>query len=501
MAKQKKKLSFPTAITVLFIVLIFAAALTFIIPSGQFAKLSYDSEQNLFQISSPDGEINYMPANQESLDKLGVTGSIDKILDGSISKAIAIPNTYERLEGNPQGIWDILSAAVHGVYDSIDIIMFVFVICGMINVLNYTGAFNAGIASLSKLTKGKEFLLIIFITFIIAAGGTTFGLAEETIALYPILLPIFLSSGYDAVTCVSAIYMGSSVGGMFATTNPFSLGNAANSAGMSIADGMVFRVIGLVIATIITIIYTLAYAKRIKFEPSKSLCYENRQYHMDKFGQQDTVHEFTWRMKLSLILLASTFILLVFGIVFKSWAFDSMTVLFLISSLILAFISGIGEKAFVDQFISGAADVLGVAFIIGIARGVNIILENGMISDTILNSFSGMVTQMSPIIFILLMFLIFIVLGFFIQSSSGLAVLSIPVLAPLADSVGVSRDVIMSAYVFGLGLVSAISPTGLILSSLTMVKVSYSKWLKFIMPLFAILAVLAAILLCIQVAL
>ena len=152
-----------------------------------------------------------------------------------------------------------------------------------------------------------------------------------------------------------------------------------------------------------------------------------------------------------------------------------------------------------DQFIIGAADLMSVALVVGVARGINIILDNGLISDTILDFFSSAITGMNPIVFILLMLLIFIVLGFFIPSSSGLAVLSIPIMAPLADAVGLPRDVIISAYVYGLGLISFITPTGLILATLAMVDVSYDKWLKFIMPLMGIITVFSGIMLVIQV--
>ena len=360
------------------------------------------------------------------------------------------------------------------------------------------GAFNSAIAVLSKITKGKEYILIVLITIIIAAGGTTFGLAEETIALYPILVPVFLAAGYDVIVCIAAIYMGSSIGTMFPTINPFSVGNASNAAGISLADGMGFRFAALIIGVIITLVYILRYAKKVKADPTKSICYDQYEYHMKKFGHQGEVPEFTGRMKLSLAVFGITFGVLVWGLVAKQWWFDSMTALFLACAIILAFTSGIGEKNFMDQFIGGAADLMSVALVVGVARGINIILENGMVSDTILAFFSGAISGMNPVLFIILMMLVFIVLGFFISSSSGLAVLSVPIMAPLADTVGVSRAAIVSAYAYGLGLISFITPAGLILASLAMVDVTYDKWLKFIMPLMGIMAGFSAVMLVIQ---
>ena len=498
---KKKKISFPSALTVLFIVLIFAAILTAVVPAGLYSKLTYNADHDVFEITTPEGEVTEMAPTQKSLDELGVTGNLNKFLDGSISKPIAVPGTYERVDQEPQGVFKILLAAISGVYDTIDIILFVFILGGCIGVLNYMGAFNAAIAALSKVTKGKEYILIILITIIIAAGGTTFGLAEETIALYPILVPVFLAAGYDVMTCIAAIYMGSSIGTMFPTINPFSAGNASNAAGISLAAGMGIRTVALVLGVLISLVYILRYAKKVKDDPTKSICYDQYEYHMQKFGHQGEVPEFTVRMKLSLLVFGASFAILVWGLVSQGWWFDMMTALFLGCSILLAFTSGIGEKNFMDQFIGGAADLMSVALVVGVARGINIILENGMVSDTILEFFSGAISGMNPFVFIILMMLVFIVLGFFISSSSGLAVLSVPIMAPLADTVGVSRAAIVSAYAYGLGLISFITPTGLILATLAMVDVTYDKWLKFIMPLMMIMAGFSAVMLLVQVVL
>ncbi|MEG0895045.1 MAG: TRAP transporter large permease subunit, partial [Oscillospiraceae bacterium] len=430
---------------------------------------------------------------------LGITGNLEKFLDGSIYKPVAVPGSYEKVEQQPQGFFETLLAPISGVYETIDIILFVFIIGGIIGVLNHMGAFSAGIGALSKITKGKEFILIMFITILIAAGGTTFGLAEETIALYPIMVPIFLAAGYDVITCIAAIYLGSCIGTMFPTINPFSAGIASNAAGISMADGMGFRAIGLVVGIVLTLAYILIYAKKVRKNPEKSLCYDQLEHHKEKYCYKGEVPKFTVRMKISLAVFGLTFAVLVWGLVSKQWWFDSMTMLFLACGILLAFTTGIPEKEYVSQFIAGAADLMGVALVVGIARAVNILLENGLVSDTILNFFSNGIAGMNPIIFIILMMLVFIVLGFFINSSSGLAVLSIPIMAPLASTVGVSRSAIISAYCYGLGLISFITPTGLILATLAMVDVPFNKWLKFVLPLMGIITGASAILLVIQV--
>ncbi|GFR34574.1 hypothetical protein TCEA9_03860 [Thermobrachium celere] len=175
-----------------------------------------------------------------------------------------------------------------------------------------------------------------------------------------------------------------------------------------------------------------------------------------------------------------------------------MTTLFLAVSLIIALISGMQEKEFVNKFISGASELVGVALIIGVARGINLILDKGLISDTILYAASKLVEGMNPVVFVIVILIIFIVLGFFIPSSSGLAVLSMPIIAPLADSVGLSRDIIVSAYQYGQGLIAFITPTGLILATLGLVDVTYDKWLKFVIRLMGYIGGFAIIMLLIQ---
>ncbi|WP_053955832.1 YfcC family protein [Inediibacterium massiliense] len=497
---EKKKRSFPTAYTVLFIVLILAAILTYIVPAGSYAKLMFDSENKVFVITSPDGESTQeYPGTQATLDKLGVKVDITKFTDGSIYKAIAIPGTYEKLESKPQGIIEIIRAPIQGLYDTADIIMFVFIIGGIIGVLNNSGAFDAGFASLSRITKGREYLLIVIVTFIISLGGTTFGLAEETIALYPILVPVFMVAGYDAIVCIAALYMGSSIGTMFSTVNPFCSVIGSNAAGISFTNGLVLRTVGLVIATAVTVIYIVRYAEKIKKNPSASLIFDQKEDIEKKFFNRNAeVPEFTFRRKSMILIFALAFGVMIWGVSSQGWWFEEMTALFLAVGILICIISGMGEKKAVNEFVTGAAELVGVALTIGVARAVNLIMDNGLISDSILYGATNIVSGMNAGLFSILMLVIFCILGFFIPSASGLAVLSMPIMAPLADTVGLPRDVVVSAYQYGQGLMAFITPTGLILVTLSMVDVTYDKWLKFIMPLMGIVGGFSAVMLLIQ---
>ncbi len=496
---MKRKFIFPSAFTVLFIVLLLAAGLTYLVNAGAYAKLVYDLENQIFIETFPDGTTRELEGTQATLDELGVSNDIAKFQDGSINKPIAVPETYEKVKPNPQGFGELLLAPIQGVYDSIGIILFVFIIGGVIGVINESGAINAGIAALSRATKGHEYMLIVFVTFLISLGGTTFGLAEETIAFYPILMPVYLAAGYDAIVCIAAIYVGSAIGNMFSTTNPFSVVIGSNAAGINFTQGITFRMIGLAIGFIIATLYIVRYANRVYKKPDESLVYELRDDINTHFKREAKVAEFTSRRIAILIIFVMSFVVMIYGVSNLGWWFEEMTALFLVAGIVIGIIAGMGEKVFVNTFITGAADLMGVGLVIGIARSINIILENGLVSDSILYSLSTMVSGMDRNIFVILMMFVFMILGFFIASSSGLATLAIPIMAPLADAVNVPRDVIITACIFGQGLMSFITPTGLILASLEMVHVTYNKWLRFILPLLAFMTILAIFILLLEI--
>lgn len=494
--EKKKKRGFPTALTVLFIILILAAGLTYIVPSGKFERLTYDSDAKEFIIENQNGEKRSEPATQEVLKKLNINLELSKFQDQTIRKPIAIPGTYKRIEQQPQGFLKVLQAPITGVADSVGIMIFVLILGGIISIINKVGAFDAGISALSKRTKGKEFLLVTLVFFLTTLGGTTFGLAEETIAFYPILMPIFLVSGFDAITCIAAIYMGSTIGTMFSTTNPFSVVIASNAAGISFTDGLTYRVIVLLGGFIITLGYIYWYAKKVKIDEKNSFVYEEREAIHNRFlGDYDKDEEksFTLRRKLMLIVFSSAFGVMIWGVAKQGWMFEEMSALFLGVAILIMLCSGLSEKEAVGTFISGAADLVGVVLTIGLARSINIIMDNGFISDTLLNYSIDFISQMSGGVFAVAQLVAFSVLGIFIPSSSGLAVLTMPIMAPLADSVGVSRAVVIDAYNWGQGLMSFITPTGLILVTLEMAETTFNKWLKYIMPLMGIMGLYTVI--------
>lgn len=500
--KIKKKREFPGAFTVCFIVVVLAAVLTWVIPAGNYDTFVYNEDTGMFDVTSAaTGDVVEYAPTQQTLDQFGITAHLGSFLDGTLYKPMSIAGTYTQVQSNPQGLQAFLYSPIQGVYDAIDIILFIFMIGGTIGIMNYMGAFNAGIGALARVSKGKEQIIVIVITLLIALGGTVFGMSEETIAFYPVLVPVFMAAGYDGITAVAAIYAGSTIGCMFSTVNPFSVVLASYTAGVSFTNGIVLRLIGLAVGAAIVVVYVVRYANKVKADPKKSLMYENREQFKERFalGDEESIPEFTTRIKISLLVFLLSFVIMIWGVSTQGWWFGEMAELFLVSGIVIGIIGKLGEKQLANQFIKGASELIGVALIIGVARAVSILLDAGQISGTILYGLSTIVEKMPAALFIVILMLIFVVLGLFINSSSGLAVLSIPIIAPLADVVGVPREAVISAYIYGLGIITFISPTSMILPSLELIDVTYDKWLKFIGPLLGILTVLGAVLLIIQV--
>ncbi|EIQ82710.1 UNVERIFIED_CONTAM: YfcC family protein [Streptococcus canis] len=497
-----KSFRMPGAFTILFILTIVSVLATYIVPSGSYAKLLYKPETSQLVVTKPSGKVETLAATQKELDKLGVHINIEEFTSGAISKPISVPNTYERLQQNPASPADITTSMVNGTIEAVDIMVFIMVLGGMIGVVRRSGAFESGLLALTQKTKGREFTLVFLVSLLMVLGGTLCGIEEEAVAFYPILVPVFLAMGYDAIICVGAIFLASSVGTSFSTINPFSSVIASNAAGISFTEGLGWRSIGCVVGAIFVVTYLRWYAKKIKADPRFSYAYEDRDAFNQKWGLVAGLGEvaFTLRQKLILVLFTLSFPLMVWGVMSQGWWFPTMASSFLAITIVIMFLTatgpnGIGEKEVIDEFVNGAASLIGVSLIIGLARGINIILNQGLISDTMLFAASKVASHVSGPIFIIVMMMIYFFLGFVVPSSSGLAVLSMPILAPLADTVGIPRYIVVMAYQFGQYAMLFLAPTGLVMATLQMLDMKYSHWLKFVWPVVTFLLVFGGCLL------
>ncbi|MBS1513212.1 MAG: YfcC family protein [Bacteroidetes bacterium] len=485
----------PSPITILIIVTIIAAAATWVVPAGKYATLKVTG--NTFTVTYPNDSTAIVPLTRQTLDQLHILIELKKFQQGDIHKPVSIPGTYQSLASNSQGPLKVLLAPIKGIMDSIDIILFVLIIGGFMSIFNQSGAMEGGMRSLTRSMKGRENWLIIILTFLFCFAGSSYGMAEEALVFYPILIPLFLAAGYDLLVPVTVIFAGTQIGTLSSFSNPFSTIIASNAAGVSWKDGLLERIIMFACSTGVTIVYLVRYAGRIKKNPELSVVYRiegNVQplYPPLQHAADDN-HQLSGKNKLLLILFGATFITMIIGVVFYGWWLTEMSALFLGSSVLLAFILRLKEHAYIKQFIDGGRELLSVAFIVGVARGVTIVLNEGLISDSILFYAAKLTSGVSPVLFILLLLLMYLVFTLFISSSSGMAVLTMPIIGALAILVHVPGREIVNAYLYGMGIMGLVTPTGLILPSLALANISIKSWIKFVTPLLIMLLLLTAI--------
>ncbi|MCS4484046.1 YfcC family protein [Gleimia sp. 6138-11-ORH1] len=506
-AAKGRSFALPSAFTILFFLLVLAAIATWLIPAGSYAKLSYASQTEVFKVLAPDKTETTLPATQASLDELNVQIDIENFTSGTLARPVSIPGSYETLESTPASFLDVFNAMVSGTIEAADIMIFIMILSGLIGVVQVAGAFESGLRALTQRTKGREFTLIATVSILMQIAGTTLGFEEEALAFYPILVPIFIALGYDAIVAMAAIFLSGAMGTAFSTINPFSAIIASNAAGISFTEGIWWRLGGWVVACCVLVPYIYLYARKVKADPTSSYAYANRREFLEhwkvELGELVPA-KFTWRQKLILMLFAAGFPIMMWGVTNWGWWFSEMAVSFLVITVLSIAVAVIGnpelsEKDAVEGFLKAAAEMVGVAMIIGLARAVNLILVKGQVSDTILRWATEVVSQMNGPAFIMAMMLMFCVLGFFVPSSSGLAVLAMPILAPLADAAGIPRFIVVSAYQWGQYTTLLIAPTGLVMVTLQMMRMQYSQWFKFVWPMVIFLFTFGNLLLIVQV--
>ncbi len=466
MEQKKKKFSMPSAYTILFAIIVVVAILTWIVPAGQ-----YDMTE----------------------------------LNG---KEVPVPGTYQQVENTPQGIFDIITSPAKGFADAVDVALFILIIGGFLGVVMKTGAIDAGIAEVTNRLKGKEKMMIPVLMILFGIGGTSYGMAEETIAFYPLLIPVFVAAGYDTITAVAVILLGAGVGVLGSTVNPFATGIASGFAGVSLGQGIVLRLLILVVGMAAAIFYVMRYAEKVRKDPTKSLTYATREADIKHFGNQQegtTFPELTGKRKLILGLFALTFVIMIYGVIpFEDmgitaiptlwWWFTELASLFLIMSIVIGLVAGLNEKELIGGFVDGARDLLGVALIVGLSRGITVVMNAGNMTATVLNLGEQTLASTGSIAFTILTYIFYIPMSFLIPSTSGLATLSMPIMAPLGDFAGVTRDVVITAYQSASGIMNLVTPTSaVVMGGLAIGRVPYEKWLKFVGKFLVIMFIITAI--------
>ncbi|WP_271948962.1 YfcC family protein [Ruegeria faecimaris] len=456
------KLKFPTAYTILFALIALVAIATWFVPAGQY----------------------------------------DRVANEALGRDVPVPGSYQVVEPNPQGFYDVVLAPIGGFYDpvsyearAIDVALFVLVIGGFLGVVTRTGAIDAGIARAMVRLKGREKWMIPILMAFFAAGGTIYGMAEESLAFYALIIPVMIAARYDAVVGVAIIMLGAGVGTLGSTINPFATVIASDAAGVPFTNGIMLRFALLLACWLACVVFVMRYAAKVKADPDLSIVADKRESNEAHFlkggrtgGEAPT---FTSMHGLILLIFAASFGVMIWGVAAGGWWMAEMSGLFIVSSIVVGLIARIGEEEFTSTFVDGARDLLGVALVIGIARGIVVVMDAGNITDTILYWAEGAVDGLGKVAFINAMFALQGLLSFLVPSSSGLAVLTMPIMAPLADFSGVDRSLVVTAYQSASGLVNLINPTfAVVMGGLALGRVPYERWLRFMWPLLLILIII-----------
>lgn len=447
--KQKK---FPHSLFLISIVIIVLVILTWIIPAGKYEK--------------KEVKINGM------------------------TKYVVIPGTYKEVESNQQGLESFL-APLEGFVSASDIIAFVFLVGGAFSVINRTGAINAALFKIIEMTKTKEYLrhlVIPLLMILFSLGGATFGMAEEVLVFLMVTIPLALALGYDPIVGIAIPFIGAGVGFSGAFMNPFTVGIAQGISGIEpIFSGMGYRLIVWTAITLIAIIFVYRYAEKIRKNPSKSIIgnldYGNQFSHIT---ESDT--DFNLNRKIIIIGLLFALVTLIYGVNNFNWYISEISGLFIALGLFSAIVARLKVDEIIESFIIGAKDMIVPALLIGFAKGALIIAENGMIIDTILYNIATLAEGLPKILSVEIMFVVQSVLNLIVPSGSGQAALTMPIIAPLSDVLGISRQTAVLAYQFGDGITNFVIPTsGVTMGILEIAKVPYNIWIKWILPLMILL--------------
>lgn len=452
-----KKFSFNTLIMI-FAVIVLVAIATWIVPSGEYQR----------QLNN--------------------------------GKTLVVPNSFSFSENNPQGFAAVLTSPYKGFVKAAEIIGFLFILGGSFSILIRTGAITVSIQHLAHTFSQRPHLQKYFIPTIMtifSIGGATFGLSEEVMLFVPIFIPLAMSLGYDSIVGLSIPFLGAAAGFAGSVFNPFTVGIAQSIAELPLYSGMEYRMIVWVISTVSMIFFVTRYANKIKKNPELSTMYEtDKERKATLHLQGSTMEAFTIQHKIILAGFASSLIVLVFGVLQYQWWLNEIAALFLALGIFSGIVGRLSATNITDSFKDGAKDMVGVALIIACARAILVIATDGKVLDVLLYACSGVIQSLHPVFAAQMMFVVQCVINFFVHSGSGQAALTMPIMSPLADVIGISRQTAVLAFQFGEGWINPILPTsGFTMGVLGLANIPWDKWFRWMLPMQIYFFILALLLL------
>ncbi len=466
MAEKKKfKIHMPHVLTLIFFLIIVVAILTWILPSGEF-------DRTLMETSTGEREV-------------AVAGTYHAV------EKIAEDGTDLR-----QGIAEVLMAPGKGIQSMVEVLAFVFIIGGVFQIMARTNALNMGIQKVVKKLGNKEILIIPILMALFGLGGSTFGMSDELVPFYLLIMPIMFAMGYDSMTTFMTVCLAATVGYAASTVNPFCVLVAQGIAGIQGNPQLVFRMIQWVIMMAVIITFVTWRAMKIKKNPEKSITYQDDIKKRKEMGGEevDFDQNMTLRQKLVLTTFVVGMVLVVFGLVNFGWYMNELSMCFLGMGILMGIFGGLTETEIAEEFITGVKDIAFAAMVIGFCSGIMVIAQDGKIIDTILNALSNLVENSNNVVFAGVMYVVQSLLTLLVPSSSGLAALSMPIMAPLCDLHGVNPEAAVTALQYGNQLTNLMSPVaGTTVAGLAVCRISFAQWWKTIWKVFLILVVLAIV--------
>ncbi|WP_067029181.1 YfcC family protein [Allomuricauda sp. CP2A] len=437
---------FPNAFVILIAVIIFAWILTYFIPQGSYERI---------------------------VDE--VTGTT-KVLD----------NSYQTVDAENLSALDLIVAIPRGLIGRADAIVLILLIGGCFYVIEKTGALNQGLVKLVNVLEGKETMALIIVSALYTAAGVSIGMQEEVIAMIPILLLFGKSLGYNTFTIILMSYGSTVIGSSFSPSNPFAVMIAQKEAGLPLLSGSEFRLVVLLVAFVVWTLYVIRYANKNRIEKIK----------------MPSAHEsMTTRSKIILLLLCGTFGGVIYGLLYLDWGFNEMSASFFALGIVAGLIGKLGVNKTGESYIAGFKEMVFASIILGLANSISLILKEGMIMDTIVYGLFGPLKYLSPSVSAVFMMVSHSLLHFPVPSYSGQAVLTMPILVPLSDLIGLSRQTCVLAYQYGAVMADMIVPTnGALMAVLALCKIPYNKWFTFAIKPTLLILLIGAIALVIAVA-
>jgi uncharacterized ion transporter superfamily protein YfcC len=477
MKKFLSTISIPHVFIFLSGIILFCSILTYIVPSGSYertTKIYNQIEQTVI-----------------------VPGSYHEIPKHFSLKGLILGANIEG-EASPTSLLGLFSSIPKGMNQAAALIFFVFIIGAVFNVIQHTGTVNVFVFKLLKKFKNSPVLLTFILYTAFALAGTFLGMGAEFIPLIPILLILSKEMGYDRLFGVSILLIPEGIGWSTAITNPFTVQIAQQIAELPIGSGMILRIVMFLICFVVGFVFLMLYGKKVKKDRSKSIMPDD-EFILDEDVQLvDTpfTKRHFWIAFTSLVL----FGLILFAVQTMGWGLIEMTGGFFTVGFLTILISGMSGEESMEAFIKGLQIMIVPALIVGFARGIQVVLQEGQVIDTILFHAASALQKMPTPVAAEGMYLFQTLLNFFVPSASGQAMVSMPLMVPLADLLGITRQTAVLAFISGDGFSNMIIPTnGVLMAILGIALVPFEKWFKYIFPLFILLSVIAAVFLIVAV--